>query len=71
MIDIKDIVQLSCDECGEPIGYGATPKHPYTSFKPAYTIMDRGGAFCSYSCAEQFVNNHNGDEAERKGESND
>ncbi len=59
MIDIKDIVQLSCDECGEPIGY-----------EPgfAYEILDHREIFCSYECAQQFVINHNVDEAERKGE---
>lgn len=68
MIDIKDIVPAECDECGDSIGEGVTPAPRTFLGRYAYTIRDRGDAFCSYSCAEQFVNNHNVDEAEMKGE---
>ncbi len=55
MIDIKDIVPAVCEECLKEI-------------KGVHMIMTNHMVFCSYECAQQFVINHNVDEAERKGE---
>jgi len=58
MLDIKEICQLFCDECGEALGA--------KSVGFPYTIGDGCMTFCCYECAEQFVNNYNVDYAERK-----
>lgn len=60
MLDMKDIVPVICDKCGT---FGPVEREQTT-----WRVEGRDELFCTYECANQFVINHNVDEAERKGE---